>query len=197
MTELKVSSIGRIKRLFPGLSEEDLGEVIASSSLKEIDTGEFLIRQGSKADAYYYLLRGRLRAVEDKDGKARILGDIGVGEPVGELAFFSQTERMASVIAVRKSEVLEITQAGYETIIKHSPQLASITNKIVIERLRRNELESHIKAAPKNIAVLNLNSDEDLSEWTDEMKLYFDSQPTKLNVYDQGLPDNVEYSDFF
>jgi len=191
------SSTSRIKALFPGLNDEDLREILESSSLKELDPGQFLIEQDSKAEAYYYLIKGRLRAVQEKHGKTKILGDVGVGEPVGELAFFTQSTRMASVLAVRKSEVLVISKTGYETIIKHRPHLVAITNKFIIERLRRNELETHKLAAPKNIAVLNLNPDEDLSSWTDDMEAYFDKQSVKLNVYDDGLPKDMEPSDYF
>ena len=197
MKDLKESSITRIKHLFPGLSDEDLGEVIESSSLQELDTGEFLIDQGSEAKAYFYLIKGRLRAVQEKHGKTRILGDVGVGEPVGELAFFTQSKRMASVLAVRKSEVLVISQTSYETIVRHRPHLSAITNKFIIERLRRNELETHKLAAPKNIAVLNLNPDEDLSGWTNDMEAYFEKQSVNLNVYDDGLPQNMETSEYF
>jgi len=197
MKKTYTDSTHRIKHLFPDLTKEDLEEILASTELKQLETGEFLMDQGKKAEAYYFLIKGRLRAIQESGGETRILGDVAVGEPVGELAFFTQAPRMASVLAVRKSEVLEISQSGYETIIKHRPHLAAITNRFVIERLRRNELELNKMAAPKNIAVVKLNPNTDLSAWTDDMKTYFEHRPIKLNVYDEGLPEGVEPSDYF
>jgi predicted acylesterase/phospholipase RssA len=199
MNKTNHSAIQNIKPLFPGLNNEVLDEIIAENSLKILEPGEFLIKQNTPCEAYHILLQGRLRAIQDENNnrKAKVLGDIGVGEPVGELAFFSNSLSMASVLAIRKSRVLTINQEGYEKIIKHQPTLSAATHKFIIDRLKRNQLESNRMAPPKNIAVLNLNPDEDLSSWTEAMENYFEKEKLQLHIYDEGLPDGMNPMDYF
>ncbi len=191
------SSLQRIRHLFPDLPDNDLREILNMCELIEIETGDILIHQDTSADAYYYLTKGRLRAIQKKQGANIVLGDIGVGEPVGELAFFTGAKRMASVLAVRKSEVLKINKESFESIVRYRPQLASITHKYIIERLRRNELEHHKKTAPKNIAFLNLNTEEDIHSLTDAIQTHSVNQAVPINIHDKRPAPDVAPSDFF
>lgn len=131
----------------------------------------------------FLVLSGRLRAVQEKDGNAVILGDIAEGEPVGEIALFTNEPRMASVIAVRKSMVLDINQDHYKAIVSKSPDFAAALTRFVINRLRRNVLQQHVEAAPKNIALIHLQPEDDLSGFLTAIKdqLQKDFLATKLH----------------
>ena len=55
--------------------------------------GSVVVRQGEAADHVYYVLRGRFEVLL---GGRHLVAEIGAGEPVGEIAFFSGLPRTAS-----------------------------------------------------------------------------------------------------
>jgi NTE family protein len=63
------------------------------------------------------VLSGRLRAINQDKNNTLVLGDIAEGEPVGEIALFTNEPRMAGVLAIRKSLVLEINRDLYHTLV--------------------------------------------------------------------------------
>jgi len=60
---------------------------------------------------------------------------VGVGEPLGELSFFSGGRRTASVSALRDSEVLSLTREGFEAVARHHAALPQAILATVSARL--------------------------------------------------------------
>lgn len=135
-----------LKNLFGEVEEGILKEIFDTGTIQSIETGDYLFKQGEAQNELFIVLSGRLRAIQEKDGNAVILGDIAEGEPVGEIALFTNEPRMASVIAVRKSAVLQMNQSQYRTIVSKSPDFAAALTRFVINRLRRNVLQQHVEA---------------------------------------------------
>ncbi|HAZ24144.1 MAG TPA: hypothetical protein DCY95_05395, partial [Algoriphagus sp.] len=156
-------------KLFGGMSDEMLDQIFKIGTKKELNTGEYLFHQGAKENILYIVLSGRLRAIKEDISGTLILGDIGEGEPVGEFALFTGEPRMASVLAIRKSVVLEFNQEEYLTLVAKNPSLANSLTGFVINRLRRNTFQKNQSTPPKNIALINLQADHDLSPWTADM----------------------------
>jgi len=86
------------------LSEEELEKLAPFGSLQAIARGQTLLRKGDIADTLYFVIDGKF-AVFAGPGQARI-GEIGRGEPVGEVAFFRGGARTADVVAIRQALVL-------------------------------------------------------------------------------------------
>ncbi|MBW3469167.1 patatin-like phospholipase family protein [Arthrospiribacter ruber] len=169
--------------LFGEVDEAVLKEFFESGTLKTVDTGEYLFKQGDVQNELYVVLSGRLRALQDNEGKMVILGDIGEGEPVGEIALFTSEPRMASVLAVRRSSVLEINKQQYASIVSKSPDFAAALTRFVIKRLRRNILQQHVEAAPKNIAIFHLQQNEDISSFVEALRTQLTHDFLEAKVY--------------
>jgi NTE family protein len=127
----------RIKSLLAGLSVFDgldpgtLDEIALAVTLRRVPIGETLIEQDSRADTFYLVASGRFRVA--RDGKA--IATVGVGEPLGELAFFSGGLRTARVTALRESEVLSLTREGFDAVARHHPALPQAILATVAGRL--------------------------------------------------------------
>ena len=81
--------------------------------------GETLVEQGDVGDCAYFVIRGRLRvSTADADGVERVVGDLGPGEPVGELALLADVARTATVRAVRDTEVVHMLRATFENVLR-------------------------------------------------------------------------------
>ncbi|MDF2156701.1 patatin-like phospholipase family protein [Algoriphagus sp. CAU 1675] len=180
-------------QLFGGMDEKTLDQIFEIGSKKELETGAYLFHQGEKENVLYIVLSGRLRAILEDDKGTRILGDIGEGEPVGEFALFTGEPRMASVLAIRKSVVLEFTQEEYLALVAANPSLATSLTQFVINRLRRNIFQKNQSTPPKNIALINLQPDFDLSPWTVDMEKYFRESHIPVQVYD--FESQAEHAD--
>ncbi|MFC0263618.1 patatin-like phospholipase family protein [Fontibacter flavus] len=186
-----------LKKLFAEMSEPDIRMIFDSGKKKQLKTGDYLIHQGDKENLLYIVLTGRLRAIAEKGKETQILGDIGEGDPVGEFALFTNEPRMASVIAIRESFVLEFNQQDYTQLVSKNPLFANILTKFIINRLRRNIFQQNKTSAPKNIAIINLQPENDLSPWTDEMESFFTEQRIPIQIFDYESQSKTSYEKVF
>lgn len=145
-----------ILRLHVAADRSDILATIQSDAeFLDLPSGGVLFRQGEMSEDVYFLLSGRLRASVD-DGKAgmRILGEIGRGESIGELAMFTGEPRSATIVALRDSSVVKITRETLDRALKKEPQIGIAMTRIVIERFRRSERERQSPVVPVNICFL-------------------------------------------
>jgi predicted acylesterase/phospholipase RssA len=173
-----------IAHLFEGLVPGALQALLDAGQKHVIEPGEYLFRQGDRDTALYIVLSGRLRAVVQDGSGMHILGDIGEGEPTGEFALFTNDPRMASVLAIRKTTVLEITREEYLALVAQNPTFASTLTSFLIKRLKRNILEQHLSATPRNIALINLQPGHDLHPWTDDIEKTLVESGTPIRIID-------------
>lgn len=125
------------------------------------------------------------------------LGDIGEGEPIGEFALFMAEPRSASVVAIRKSIVLELKEDQYLFIVSKHPKFSSKLTKFVVNRLRRNSLQQHLETSPKNIAVINFQADKDISVYTEAIKKEFESLQVGIQILDHDSHSNLETQNIY
>lgn len=186
-----------LSQLFEDLDQEAVRSILEAGRQHPIEPGEYLFRQGDLENMLYIVLTGRLRAVvQDKNGM-HILGDIGEGEPVGEFAIFTNEPRMASVLAIRKTTVLEINKNEYLQLVSQNPAFASTLTSFLIRRLRRNMLEKHMSGTPKNIALIKLQPEQDLSPWTDDIKKTLTGNGLPIRIFDhKSEPEDPSHSVF-
>jgi NTE family protein len=179
--------------LFGELDEELLTQILNKGKALEMDTGNFLFHQGDRDNSLYIVLSGRFRALaEQSDGILHALGDIGEGEPIGEFALFMAEPRSASVVAIRKSVVLKLTESQYLEIVASNPAFSTKLTRFVVNRLRRNSLQKHLEVSAKNIAVINLQSDNDITEYTEAVKAQFESLDVSIQILDHESHANLE-----
>lgn len=94
-------------------NEEQLDEVLNSSSLLQCEPGDVIIKEGTIDSRIYILLSGEL---EVRVGDKRVAAISRAGEVFGELALVNQDKRLASVIASTKSVCLAVDQKFLQDI---------------------------------------------------------------------------------
>jgi predicted acylesterase/phospholipase RssA/CRP-like cAMP-binding protein len=185
------------RKLFGPIEEESLRLIFDTGKKVDVQIGEYLFHQGDKENTLFIVLSGRFRALIEEGGNTHILGDIGEGEPIGEFALFTNKPRIASVLAIRKSIVLEIHEKEYLELVSKNPIFATALTKFVIERLQRNTFELNKSSPPKNITIINLQKENSLSPWTDDMEKYFQDQKIPINVYFQETAESLTNEGIF
>jgi len=103
-------------RVVPALasfSDDQLDDVLNSSSLLQCEPGDCIIKEGSIDSRIYVLLSGEL---EVRVGEKRVAAITRIGEVFGELALVNQDKRLASVIASTKAVCLAVDQKFLQDI---------------------------------------------------------------------------------
>ncbi|HSK13464.1 MAG TPA: cyclic nucleotide-binding domain-containing protein, partial [Phnomibacter sp.] len=180
-------------QLFGELDEELLTLIMTKGKTVALETGEFLFHQGDTDNSLYIVLSGRFRALaKQENGTLHALGDIGEGAPIGEFALFMAEPRSASVVAIRRSIALELKEKDYLEIVGREPAFSTKLTRFVVNRLRRNALQQHLEISARNIAVINLQSQRDISEYTDAIKAQFESLDVRFQILDHDSHASVE-----
>ena len=100
--------------------------------------GTTIYYQGEAASAFYLLEEGVLRA-EYELAQGNYSELIICGQPCGELPFFSETERTASMTAEKDCVAWELTKAKWEELQKEQPDIArellKVSLKLTKERM--------------------------------------------------------------
>jgi NTE family protein len=148
-----------LRNHFASDNAEILETIESGAEHIDLPAGGSLFRQGELSDDVYFVLSGRLRALaENATGGKKLLGEIGRGETIGELALFTGEPRSASVVALRDSSVVKVARAVIERAMAKGPQIALSMTRIVIERFRRSERERQSPIVPVNVCVLPITS---------------------------------------
>ncbi len=172
-----------LARLFGEINNEQLQHILSVAKILELEAGQYIFQQGETGQAFYIVLSGRFRALQNSEDGIYILGDISVGEPIGEFSLFTREQHSAAVVALRKSTVLRIEDNEYLALIKEFPKFAITLTKFVIERLRRNAQQKKMDAAPKNIAIINLQPNNDVSAYTSSIQQQLLEMGLEIKIY--------------
>ena len=122
--------------------------------------GEVLFDEGDPSDALYLVISGRLQAsVRAADGEPHVVGEIGRGESVGEMGVFTGEPRRATITALRDTVLVRIDLAAFQDILRASPALALNLNRIIIDRLQRQNASEKPTHNVTNVAVVGVGEE--------------------------------------
>ena len=154
--------------LFHGLDAEALRAVVAGLEWQTLPGGHMLFRQGDEADALYVVLSGLLGAYKrDTDGERQI-GLIDSGETVGEMALLSGQPRVATVRALRDTELVKLSRAVFDRLALEHPRATLHVAKLAVQRLESAMGEDEGRT-PRSLALLSLHPNLPLRVLADDL----------------------------
>ncbi|HAR63966.1 MAG: hypothetical protein DKM50_12980 [Candidatus Margulisiibacteriota bacterium] len=115
---------------------------------KQYSSGELVVKEGDVSDQLFLVVSGSLKIVKDigtEDEKAIAL--LTDGEMFGEMSYFDNLPRSASVVAATDSEVLVLDREQFDMIFQLHPKwttkiIQSLSNRIYLAYLDlRNSAE--------------------------------------------------------
>ncbi len=186
-----------LSTLFGELSVSQTEEITQIIGIQKCNAGDYLFHQGDTDKALYIVVQGLFRSIQEHHGTSKILGDIGISEPVGEFAFFSHEPRSASVVALRDSSFLKVDESAYALLSERFPALPIALTRYIMERLKKNNLRSGGGGKPKNIALIKLDDAHDVEDYTALIKEEFSSMGTSFNIYDHHCCDETGMDELF
>lgn len=128
-------------QIFQGLSDKNEDFWFRATSYfkrREFTAGSIIFRRGERADGFYLVERGILRAEYDLP-QGWLCESIVAGTTCGELPFFSETERTATAQVERDCVVWLMDSEGWGKLQKEEPEIARemlrVSLKLTTERM--------------------------------------------------------------
>lgn len=135
-----------------------------------LPAGQPLFLAGEPADSIYFVMSGTLGAFNASN---EFVGHIRPGEPVGEMALFlggadpngdgvkENAPHTGSVYALRDSEVIGLSRAGWSRLVRSEPELLEGMIRIILTRLGRTG-QRNAASVPKVYTLLATSPTIDL-----------------------------------
>ncbi|MGE0633562.1 MAG: Crp/Fnr family transcriptional regulator [Pseudobdellovibrionaceae bacterium] len=118
------------------------------SGSKKILKDHYLFREGDAPDALYVVKTGKLAVVKAKANSEIVLAEIGPGSMVGEMAFFDNKPRSASVKAMKDTEVVALPYKALHAQFVKFPEWTKAIMRTVNNSLR--DANQRIKTLERN-----------------------------------------------
>ena len=182
---INVQSILSSSKLFSALDSDAIAELAAVVTHVRIAGGAVLFRQGASADCLYVVASGRLRAsVDGRDGGERVLGEIGPGDAVGEMAILTGEDRSATVRALRDSDLLRLDADAFNRLVVGHPAMLMPISRCVVERYRAAISSRGAKSLSRarTIAITPTNPRVPLSEFTKRLERAFPASDSVIRL---------------
>lgn len=128
--------------LLRALAPEQLETLLQSSTRKELERGDVILRQGDEpGDFAVFILSGTLKiSMMSASGREIILNYSGPGDVVGEIAMLDQQPRTATVSATEPASVLVIPARAFQAAALANPASMAGVMRALASRVRQLNL---------------------------------------------------------
>lgn len=124
--------------LFSGLSESELGFLLARVASKKYAAGEMVFSEGEPCAGLFVVESGSVRIFKSSPGgREQVLSIEGPGGSIAELPVFDGGNYPASVVAMEDSVLLFVSRHDFQSLCLTHPQVSLKVLKVVGARLRR------------------------------------------------------------
>ena len=170
LTAIYDQRLDRLKKckVFSDLEDNELKIICKSVKERNIASGEEFISQDTKGNCFYVVATGQVLVFrKEEDGEEIPLATIDEGECIGEMGYFSNGTRTASVRALEDTYLLQIDYSDLEKAFDRAPSLAKNVLSIVTQRLRSVNLrfqETVRKTRAVETSLRGLQTFLDMSE---------------------------------
>ena len=147
---MKIPELKRI-RLLAGWSENELEALGERGEIITFSPGEVLFKQGQRADAMYFILKGKVGAYATGPGDGDILlKTIETGGHFGEIGLLQSGARTANVRAIEPCRLFRLNGEAFQGILK-TPEIGvpllhslsrSLALRLAVVTTRFTELRS-------------------------------------------------------
>jgi CRP/FNR family transcriptional regulator, cyclic AMP receptor protein len=124
------------------LTEEETRTLHARGGSRRFRRGAVMLREGEEPTRVLVLLEGRAKAITFTDeAREVVLGFMGPGELVGEVAAIEERPRSATVVALEPVTALALASRDFWGLLEDHPRIWIVVHKTVIGRLRLADLQ--------------------------------------------------------
>lgn len=105
--------------------------------------GKSLVRQGDEATSLMIIREGIVEIrVTDDDGMMHVIGRLGPGQVLGEMALLTSEPRTASAIAIERVRASVLPVDLFHELCERHPQLSILLTELIAERLGNDQQDA-------------------------------------------------------
>ncbi|MCB0824980.1 MAG: cyclic nucleotide-binding domain-containing protein [Armatimonadetes bacterium] len=127
----------RTNYLMQSLSERQIGEISAITSVKEFNGGDTILRQFAKDNDLLIILEGKAR-INGFSGE--LIAEAQPGSVIGEISLIDDKPRSATVVAVGDTKIATIPNSDLWGLMNREPEIGKelllAISRILAARLR-------------------------------------------------------------
>ena len=97
---------------FRDFFDSEIWEVIKASEWAEAQPAEVLVSEGEIDDSFYIIIKGKVDVIKGD----RVLATLTEGDSFGEMAYFSKSQRTASIVAAEDVMLLKVNSTLIEKV---------------------------------------------------------------------------------
>jgi len=112
-----------VAKAMPTLPQELLLHATRVAQTQQYDAGSMILTEGSNADSFYIVTKGTVEVIMPRQNQSDVVTlQLGPGKIIGEMAFFHERKRHASVRASEKGpvELLVLRYDQLDELLSHS-----------------------------------------------------------------------------
>jgi signal transduction histidine kinase len=186
-----------IPRAFPGITPDEIEELIANSQVHSYLPGAVLCRENAVEDRFYMILDGEVEVSKSiNNSESRLLQTLSAGDFFGEMALIHNAPRAATVTAKTALTTLELDKFAFDRVIHKSTSIAMAMVSEISNRLRQNDKlavddirirASELAEAYQKLAEQDLARREFLSNIAHELRTPLMVASGNLQILQKGL----------
>lgn len=98
--------------------------------------GDVIFRHGERGQHAYFIEKGAVDVVIEKDGEDFVIAQLGSGEIIGEMSMIDDAPRSATVIAAEDTECIVIQRSRFIQPLTSADPMMSLILRVVLTRFR-------------------------------------------------------------
>lgn len=149
--EERIALLGTIP-LFGSFSPQDVRAIAAMFTEHSFGKGETVTREGEAASDFMVLVSGELEV--SSGTPPRVVGRLGPGEVLGEMAALLGEGRTATVIASRRSTVLALSEREFQRIVASDAKALATVSRILAQRLASRMRDDKADVGTRLISIV-------------------------------------------
>jgi CRP-like cAMP-binding protein len=143
-------------RLFEGIPDEEVRELLKLSRRRTFRRGEIVVHQNDPADSLHLISKGHFVVrVMTPLGEPATLAVVGPGDMFGEMALIGENaRRSATVEAIEEAETLSVHELDFARIRQEHPSVNEFVIRFLVSEVRvMNErlLEAYYVSAERRV----------------------------------------------
>jgi ABC-type lipoprotein export system ATPase subunit len=137
-----------VAKAMPTLSQDQMLWAARNAKVQKFEAGTLIFSEGASADTFYVVSKGTVDVVLPRPGQSDVVAlQLGPGKFFGEIAYFHDKRRLASIRASER-EAVEVLAIGFDKLNELLNQ-SDVTRDALHQAADRHELENFQKREEK------------------------------------------------